>query len=627
MQLTGLPIESVLGVAGFVAVFITALYLLRLRKRRVQVPYSALWSRVLTEKKRQTDWWRRFKRLLSWLFYMIIAGLIAFAALGPRSADEVVEGRHLLIMLDTSASMGATDVTGGVNRFELARQEALALLENVGGDDRVMVALFNNRVQPLGPFVRETQPLEAALRAASISANATDFPQALSFARDSLRERGQAELIFLSDGAGLQDSALDTLAIGDKVRVRHIVYGERSDNLAITGFNARRYPSNRLDHEVFVEITSTFERPIQARLELLTEGRIIETLPMELAPQEVHRQFYPGQAFAGEELEARVRVTTADADDAFPLDDRAYAVLPPARTLEVQVVSTGNLFLEGPLLLNTHINVTRVHPDRYDPERAFDVTFFDNVAPEMPVSGDLVFFNPPAGASPFEIRGVDDEPILTDISKSHPLMRWINLQDLNIARTSTFRRESGDTAVASAFGQAVIVERTTETRRMLAVGFDLRESDFPLRVAFPIFILNIVDYFAQDDVDLMYAFETGRTVSLPVPRDASQARVTSPDGRTTDAALHQGQAMFYTDQPGFYTVTAGDEAPIAVAANLASPAESRIAPAELELTDAQVARTTEGLIFERRDIWIWLVLLAMGLLFLEWLTYNRRWTE
>src|SRR5690554_506878 len=184
MQLTGLPIETVLGVAGFVAVFITLLYLLRLRKRRVQVPCSALWGRVLAEKRRQTDWWRRFKRLVSWLLFMIIAALVSFAALGPRSADEVVEGRHLLIMLDTSASMGATDVTGGLNRFELARTRALELLGGVGGEDRVMVALFNNRVQPLGPFVRETQPLEAALRAADISANATDFSRALSFARD-----------------------------------------------------------------------------------------------------------------------------------------------------------------------------------------------------------------------------------------------------------------------------------------------------------------------------------------------------------------------------------------------------------------------------------------------------------
>ncbi|TXD35752.1 VWA domain-containing protein [Lujinxingia vulgaris] len=627
MQWTGLPIATVLGVAGFVAVFITLLYLLRLRKRRVQVPYSALWGRVLAEKKRQTDWWRRFKRLLSWLLFMIIAALITVAALGPRSADEVVEGRHLLIMLDTSASMGATDVTGGLNRFEVARTQALELLGSVGGDDRVMVALFNNRVMPLGPFVRETQPLEAALRAATLSANATDFRQALSFARDSLRDRGQAELIVLSDGAGLQNLDLSEFDPGEAVRVRHIAPGERSENLAITGFNARRYPSNRLDHEVFVEVSSTFDRPVEARLELLSEGRIIETLPLELSANQVHRQFYPGQAFAGERLEARVRVMTADAEDVFPLDDRAYAVLPQARKLRVQVVSTGNLFLEGPLLLNTHIEVTRVNPERYDPQAEFDVTFFDNVAPTLPVSGDLVFFNPPAESSPIAIRDVDDEPILTDVASSHPLMRWINLQDLNIARTSTFRREASDTAVASAFGQAVIVDRELDGRRLIAVGFDLRESDFPLRVAFPIFILNIIDYLAQDDVDLMYAFETGRSVQIPVARDIEEARVTAPDGEVRSAAIHRGEAVFYTDQPGFYVLTPGGGEPVAVAANLASPEESRIAPSELQLGEREVSRDAAGLVFERREIWIWLVLLAMGLLLLEWLTYNRRWTE
>ena len=40
-------------------------------------------------------------------------------------------------------------------------------------------------------------------------------------------------------------------------------------------------------------------------------------------------------------------------------------------------------------------------------------------------------------------------------------------------------------------------------RRSLALGFDLRQSDLPLRVAFPLLLMNALDWFAGEvDEDL-----------------------------------------------------------------------------------------------------------------------------
>lgn len=624
MQFTGLPIETVAWLAGLAALFITVLYLLKLRKRRVEIPYSALWGRVLAEKRQHTDWWRRLMRLLSWLLHIVLAALLAFAMLGPHFDNEVLEERHLLILLDNSASMGATDVTGAYDRFDLARRKAREILDTVGGNDRVMVALYNNRVQPLGPFVADATLLDAALRAQSVTANPTDHTQALQFAADSLRDRGPSELIILSDGAGAEDLDLN-IDFDPQVTIRHIKIGESTENLAITAFNARRYPSNRLDHELYAEVRSYFDRPVEATLEILADGRLITQHDLELEARDTHRQFYPGQAAAGERLEARVRLKSADARDVFPLDNRAFATIPPPSRQRVLLVSTGNLFIEGPLLLSPHIDYERVHPDDYDPTADFDIIIFDAVAPAIPETGHLLYFGPPREGSPFTVNSLETDPIITDVRQSHPLLRWITLQDLNISQSLSFTRGRDDMDVASSFGKTIIIARDDGQRRMVGVGFDLRESDFPLRVSFPVFILNVLDFFAQDDVDLLHSHRTGQTWSVPVDRAITSAQVLGPDGTEFSAAIHDGQALFYGEKPGFYELQAG-QMTRQVAANLSSPEESDIQPTTFELPEQQVSTETSGLFFDRREIWIYLLLATLALLMLEWLTYNRRWT-
>lgn len=625
MQLTGLPIETVAVVAALAAMLITALYVLKLRKRTVEIPFSPLWNRVLTTRRHRTNWWRRLKRLLSWLLHILIAALLASAMLGPHLDDEVLEERYVLILLDNSASMGATDVTGGHDRFDIGRNKAHQVLETIGGNDRVMVALFNNRVQPLGPFVDDASLLDVSLRNQQLTANPTDLTQALEFAANSLRDRSPAELVIITDGAGLDDETPMDIDFGPETSVRHLKVGERSENLAITAFNARRYPANRLDHELYVEVRSFFDRPVDATLEISANDRLIDTMPISLEPHGTHRQFYPGMATAGERLQARVRLDTSDARDVFPLDDRAYAVIPPLGRLSVQLVSEGNLFIEGPLLLNSHVDLVRVDPADYDPTVNVDVTIFDRIAPEAPASGDLLYLDPPGEGSPFEIVDGDDDPIVTDVLQTHPLMRWITLTDLNIGSVNTFALSEEDASVASSFGRPIIVARESDERRTIAIGFDLRNSDFPLRVGFPVFMLNVLDYFARDDVELMYSFATGETWSIPVAPGVNSATVTAPSGESQPAAIHGGHALYYGESPGFYRLET-DEGTTWVAANLANPEESDIAPNTLQFDTVEVADGIDDLIFDRRQLWILLLLAALALLLVEWLTYNRRWT-
>ncbi len=632
MQFTGIfATTTLLYAAAAAAVLITTLYLLKLRKRRIQVPFSPLWQRVIVEHKRQNDWWRRLRRILSWLLQILLAAALLFAAADPHTEDEVVEGRHIVLLIDSSASMAATDVSGGADRLDLAKKKAREIIETMGPEDRVMLVDFNDRLRPLSPFVSESSILEQPLREIRVAATGTSYEAAVDFAADSLRGKAQGELILISDGAGgdfqkLAETALAEGALDEGTTLRHLKVGESADNLALTAFNVRRYLANKLDFELFVQVTSYFERPVKAEIEIYADGKLVDSKPIELEAMGTHQQFYPSQAVSGERLEARVRLRTADARDVFPLDDRAYALLPPVEKVDVLLVTDGNLYVEGPLLLNPNIEVTTVAPAEYDPKMESDVVIFDRVTPEPPARGDILYIDPSGENSPWAVRDKVDDPIIATVRRAHPLMRWITFTDINIGQASRLKTTPKDTIVASsALGAPILIARDGDDRRMVALSFDVRASDLPLRVAFPVLLINVIDWFSGDGESLLESYRTGNSWSVDVPDELEEVTVKTPAGKTFSAPVYDGRAVVFGEDAGFYQLSAKDY-DRSIAGNLANTTESAIAPSDLEAGDKEVVTTTDALIFDRSEIWIWILLAIFAVLFLEWWTYNRRIT-
>ena len=630
LQYTGMPFEELAPLAAGAAVIITVLYLLKLRKRRVQVPFSPLWGKVMTEYKRQSDWWKVLRRVLSWLILIMMSLALIFALADPHPEGEVVDGRHLVLLIDSSASMASTDVSGGADRLDVAKQKALQILETIGAEDQIMLVNFNDQLQPLSPFVNEASLLETPIRNLKVSASGTKYTDALQFAADSLRDKKRGELIVLSDGASFDKAMMDDVSFDENTTVRHLKLGESAGNIAITAFSVRRYLANKLDYELFVGLQNLFERDIEVELQIWADGRQVDRKLKTIKASGTLQEFFPAQAVSGERLEARVKVLTSDARDVFPLDDRAYALLPPVEKSRVLLVSPGNLYLEGTLLLNHNIDLDKVTPDAYDPQKhgegQYDVVFVDRVIPDnLSEQGHFVFVDPSGENSPWEVSGAYKDPIITTYKKSHPLMRWIGMRDINIGYASKLRLDRKDSVVASAMGAPIIVTRDEPGRRMVAIAFDIRNSDLPLRVAFPVLMINLVDYFQLDDSDLIQNFSTGETWSVKVSEQEGEATVTEPDGHTRKVPIYNNRALVYGNQVGFYEVkTASDQQ--LIAANLSDPEESKIAPSEIALPDKSVVQDSSSLFFDRKELWISALLAVLGMLLLEWVTYNRRWT-
>jgi hypothetical protein len=177
----------------------------------------------------------------------------------------------------------------------------------------------------------------------------------------------------------------------------------------------------------------------------------------------------------------------------------------------------------------------------------------------------------------------------------------------------------------------VVVARRDGARKLVAFGFALEGTDLTLRVAFPLLLVNALDWFAGDSAEMLTTYVTGQPqrVALDGATNLREVVVRDPDGVSAPAPVVDGVATFYAGRVGFYRIElAGAGAPAReLAANLASPSESRIAPSPaLTLGGQPLQRPASFAVTRSRTLWAYLVLAALLLLVIEWVTYHRRIT-
>ncbi len=111
MELLGLSASQVLSVFGVAGLVVLVLYLLKLRRRQVTVPFVKLWEQVLAEKQ-TTRLFSQLRRILSFLLALSLVGLVALSLGDPRYRGASDSGRTLVILVDASASMQAAPPEG-----------------------------------------------------------------------------------------------------------------------------------------------------------------------------------------------------------------------------------------------------------------------------------------------------------------------------------------------------------------------------------------------------------------------------------------------------------------------------------------------------------------------------------
>ncbi|HAK57340.1 MAG: VWA domain-containing protein [Vicinamibacterales bacterium] len=596
MTFLALTATQVAWLCGLTLAAVIALFFLKLRHPRVAVASLLLWERVLVDNQHRSLL-ERLRRLLSLLLAITIALLIALALGRPEAGAITGEPREVVIVVDTSITMAAA-TADGQTRSDHAREAALRLVGDAGGADRFLVADTSGHVATA--MTADRTQIEAALDRMTPTAARPTFPQL------DLTDR---EVIVISDGVA-------RLALPRTARALSVF--EPADNVAIADFEVvTGGDGGGSEVRLVVANHSTDAKEVEIAIDLDAgsdaDSRVTEVVTVA-GRDAVARTI----AIEGSPSGAILARVAADGD-ALAVDDEAVDYLPPPRGLRVALVSSGNDFLETLLALDARVDLTVVPPDRYGGDEAVDLYVFDEFAPLVQPSQPALLFRPPGRAW---LAGSDavaplraSETGVTDWDEAHPILEFVSMRDVQIvgARHLEFATDAATRVVATAGGTPLVVARSA-TPRWVSVNFALDDSDFAMRPSFPMFMQNVLTWFAGEARPLRRSVGT-------IEVALADATVATIDGADVPARSRLGATLFEAPTPGLYVASSG-AAGAYVAVNL---------PAGLSDVNGvtQTGRDRVELPPGRwlsSELWTYLLALALALAALEWWTYHRRIT-
>ncbi len=623
MTFAGAPLALLGGAAIVGGATLVSLYVLKLRRRPVEVAFVQLWQRLLADTE-SSALWRRLRRLFSLLLQLALLGLVLFALSDPRAGDAA-DRRAVAIVIDTSASMQTRE--GARTRADLAKQRAHAFVDQLGDDALAIVVALDTAPAPRSSLTSDASELHRAIDALRTTDGPADLARAFALSSDILAGHPRAELMLYSDGAfdrarlrGLTANVPLTLSL----------VGESHDNLGITSFAARRYRQSPASYEILVDVRNHGRAARRVDLALHQDDELVAVEPLDLPSGGMLHRVYSNLSGDGTRLRAELRRPAEDKTplDDFALDDVAYALLPPRPAQRVLLVSDGDLFVEGALLLDPRMAVTKLAPRAYTPDalREVDAVLFDGFVPEVAPTVHAFYLAPRGPHAPFPLSGSLRAPILTDVAKDHPIARWLALKDLNILESATFTLARGDVAIASSLGRPVLAARERDGTKTVALGFDPRKSDLPMRVAFPLLVLNILDWFEGARDAVLNTYATGATWRVPTT-STKPVTIIAPDGTRTQAAPSDGLLRYSADRIGYYTVEEPGQPTHALAVSLFSDEESTLSPATDVFASLGSAKAPDApKSSPRRRLWLYVIALVLAASCIEWWTYHRRVT-
>ena len=155
---------------------IVAFYILKVRLRRVTVSTNLFWKQVFEEKPPRSLW-QQFRHWYSLLLQLLLLLLIVLAVMNPYFSWQSLQARRLVIVLDNSASMRATDVRP--TRLDAAKESAAEVINGLRFQDELSIVLAGESPEVLASLTGHSPTLQRVLRSIDFS----DGPTTLQPAR------------------------------------------------------------------------------------------------------------------------------------------------------------------------------------------------------------------------------------------------------------------------------------------------------------------------------------------------------------------------------------------------------------------------------------------------------------
>jgi Ca-activated chloride channel homolog len=592
---------------------VVVFYLLKRKRLTRLVSSTVLWQQFLAETQASAPFQKLRKNWLLILQVLLLA-LTVLALTRPYFAARTAPAQLRVVILDTSASMQATDESP--SRFEKARAEALKWVDSLANTDQMVVLQAGANTEVKQSATSEKAALRRALQACVCSDGPTRLVPALRMAESLVRDQRGAEVHLFSDGAVPELGEFDNKGLP---LVYHRV-GKTGNNAGIVALDVRANPEDPRQRAVYASVANFSSNSVQTELELRLDDRRVETRPLTIPPGETSPQvFLAAQSRDG------VFTLGLTARDDLAVDNVASIVSLLPRPVKVLLVSRGNRLLEKALRATAQVELT-VSSDLADTATGFEFVVLDGVTPAVWPAGNVLAIHVPNTNWIPEVTRLEGPPIV-DWRSTHPLLRYAGLDNVQIAESLGAKAPSWAVALVDSPQAPLVLAGERGRQRIVWIGFDLLESNWPLRVSFPIFIANAVEWLNPANArGGQLLVKAGEAFRLGLTRAEKEAQVKLPDGRVETVTLDPNASEFVfgnTYRQGVYRLRVGTNETV-FCVDLLDPAESNIQPRdELRLGKySRITATTQQRV--NKELWRTIAGLGLVLLLLEWWYYHRR---
>lgn len=647
-------------VLGLVPPAITALYFLKLRRQPLAVPSTLLWRRTI-EDLHVNSFWQRLRQSLLLYLQLLFVMFIILTLLRPHWETQVELSSRVILLIDNSASMSATDVTP--TRLEAAKAKALEVVSGLDSTTVAMVISFSDtaRVEKsfssnhaelrdvianIQPTQHTTNLLEALRQAAGLAnPNRQSFDQNENQVQLDQKDEAAAEALpatiyIMSDGRfpDVQGFSLGNL------KPIYVPIGEPSArNAGITAFSVRRKDEKADELQAFATIENPSKAPLTLKAELLRDGKFWDASQLTLAAGATQSVIFDLRDVESGVLEMKLNV-----NDSLKLDDRAFAVIQEPSPLKILLVTAGNSDLERALGTTQTSKLAKVVTQTPDflvkPEYGkgaaagfWDLIIYDRCAPPVMPRANTLFWGelPPTG---WIVDATTTNPQVIDVDRVHPLSQNLDFDEVLIANATTLKPPQAAHRLLDTTKGTLMAIAPRDSFEDLVIGFPLLgkaddgsvgyNSNMHLRPAFPLLVQNLLGYFSRtNDVSETVTLKPGQEVELR-QEGVKELTIKTPSGKTMTVNRSPRNTFSFsgTDEIGVYRVLDQNKLLRRFAVQLSDSLETNIIPVAEEgirIGYNQVAGQA-GFTAGRQEIWKWLLLAGLGFLVLEWYIYNRR---
>jgi hypothetical protein len=467
---------------------VIAAYFHRRRRTPLRMPSAVLFRVIAGQTTPTSRAIAKPRHLLSLLLVLLaLAGLVAALVDLQRDGEEP---RSYVVVLDTSASMGAKEVGEDKTRLQRAVDELEAATGRLGPQDRMALITTGDQTTVRIGFTEDHPRLVEVARGLEADGTSQAAAGALRIADAMCKASKDASIILLSDGVGV-DAPATTCAI------EHVPVGRVGPNVGITGFSVREADALGLA-EVYVAVTADRIEAGEVEVSLELDGQLIDVIPVDVPAsgeaKRVHRIPMP----PGKTVVARL---SNIGEDVLSADDTASAPRRLGGRVRTILVSTSRLsFTAEALRLHPRVDLTVIGPHDALPDGAYDLLVLEAMRPasELPAAPKVLAFGPAAAELGLRERGTAELPEIVRWSFDDALFRFVSFDEVAVPDAAIFETADDVTSLVDSDKGALAVRTKLDDRTVVAFGFLPHESDFVLRVGFVNLMANVVEWAVPD---------------------------------------------------------------------------------------------------------------------------------